>query len=105
MGAWSMAVLLGQPFEYYYYYYYKMFVGHLNQDPVANLTDVCTTKCRLLTYLGHEFGELLSSFCVDKKIGAVFHRTKADMQILLSQSLYAFEKVQHTLKLHLHYKS
>ena len=21
VGAWSMAVLLGQPFEYYYYYY------------------------------------------------------------------------------------
>ena len=53
--------------------------GHLNQDPVADLTDVCITKSRLPTYLGHEFGELLPSFCVKKKIGAVFHRTKADM--------------------------
>ena len=23
---------------------YKMFVGHLNQDPAADLTDVCITK-------------------------------------------------------------
>ena len=48
-------------------------------------------------YLGHEFGELLSSFCVNKKIGTVFHRTKADMRILLSQSLYASESSTQSL--------
>ena len=30
VGAWSMAVLLGQPFEFYYYYYYKGHNGGLN---------------------------------------------------------------------------
>ena len=50
---------------------------------------MCTSKSRLLTFLGNEFGELLTSFCVDRNIGTVFHRTKADMQSLLSHTLHA----------------
>ena len=44
---------------------------------------------RLLTFLGNEFGNLLTSFCIDKRVGTVFHRMKADMQTLLSYSLHA----------------
>ena len=51
--------------------------------------EVCTSKSRLLTFLGNEFGELLTSFCADRNIGTVFHRTKADMQSLLFHTLHA----------------
>ena len=54
-----------------------------------NITDISVSKSRLLTFLGNEFGNLLTSFCVNKKIGTVFHRTKADLQTLLSFSLHA----------------
>ena len=57
-------------------------------DGNIDLVGVCVSKSRLLTFLGNEFGELLTSFCSDKRIGTVFHRTKADMQFLLSHSLY-----------------
>ena len=42
---------------------------------------VCVSKSKLLTFLGNEFGELLSSFCVDKSIGIVFHRNKAESNL------------------------
>ena len=51
-------------------------------DGNIDIVGVC-----VLTFLGNEFGELLTSFCSDKRIGTVFHRTKADMQSLLSHSL------------------
>ena len=50
--------------------------------------DITVSKSMLLTFLGNEFGNLLTSFCVDKRIGTVFHRTKADMKNLLSYSLH-----------------
>ena len=31
----------------------------------------------------------MTSFCVDRNIGAVFHKTKADMHTLLSHTLHA----------------
>ena len=45
------------------------------------------SKSRLLTFLRNEFGELLTSFCVD--IGTVFHRTKADIHYLIPSMLTA----------------
>ena len=44
---------------------YRQFMGYLN-DYDIDLSKVCTSKSRLLTFLGNEFGELLSSFCVDR---------------------------------------
>ena len=41
-----------------------------------------------MTFLGNEVGELLTSTCVDRSIGTVFHRTKADMYSLLSHALH-----------------
>ena len=40
-------------------------------DEDIDLTDVVVSKSRLLTFLGNEFGELLTSFCVDKRVGTV----------------------------------
>ena len=55
----------------------------------VDFSGVCASKSMLLTFLGNEFGELLASFCVDRNIGIVFHRTKADMQSLISHTLHA----------------
>ena len=60
------------------------YLGDYNID----CSEVCVSKSRLLT-LGNEFGELVTSFFVDKQIGRVFHRTKADMQSLLFHTLHA----------------
>ena len=38
----------------------------------------------LLTFLGNESGQLLSSFCHHKRTGTVFHRTKADLSALFN---------------------
>ena len=51
---------------------------HLSKYDI-DFSEVCTSKSRLLTFLGNNFGELLTSFCVDRNIGTVFHRTKADI--------------------------
>lgn len=67
---------------------YRQFMGYL-ADYDVDFSAVCTSKSRLLTFLGNEFGELLTFFCVDRSIGTVFHRTKADMQSLLSHTLHA----------------
>ena len=58
-------------------------------DEDINITDISVSKSRLVTFLRNEFGNLLTSFCVDKKTGTVFHRTKADLQTSLSFSLHA----------------
>ena len=50
---------------------------------------MCVTKSRLLTFLGNKFGELLTSICVDRNIGIVFQRNKADTQCLISHTLHA----------------
>ena len=55
----------------------------------VDFSDVCVSKSRLLTFLGNEFGELITSFRVDRNIGIVFHRTKADMQSLITHALHA----------------
>lgn len=66
---------------------YRHFLDYIADEDI-DTTDICTSKSRLLTFLGNEFGNLLTSFCVDKRVGTVFHRTKADMQTLLSYSLH-----------------
>ena len=55
-----------------------------------------TSKSRLLTFLGNKFGELLSSFCCNKKIGTIFHRTNADVHVLLSNALGSSNTVTDT---------
>ena len=66
---------------------YRHFMDDVADEDV-DITDVCVSKSKLLTFLGNEFGNLVSSFCVDKKVGTVFHRTKADMKTLLTYSLH-----------------
>lgn len=63
---------------------YKFFAQLLpiNIDNAASIS-----KSRLLTFIGHEFGDLLSCYCSNNKIGKVFHRTKADVHVLLSNTL------------------
>ncbi len=58
---------------------HKVFLQHVPCDVDST---VSTSKSILLTFLGNEFGELLSSFCCNKKIGTIFHRTNADMHVL-----------------------
>ena len=45
------------------------------------------SKSRVLTYLGNEFGKLMTSFCHHKRIGTMFHRSSADPYVLLSNAL------------------
>ena len=45
---------------------YRIFLSYL---PEKSFPDICISKSRLLTYLGHEFGELLSSFCANRTVG------------------------------------
>ena len=66
---------------------YRKFMQHLS-DYDIDFSEVCMSKSRLLTFLGNEFGELLT-FCVDRNVGTIFHRTKADMRTLLSHTLHA----------------
>ena len=40
-----------------------------------------------MTYIGNEFGGLISSRCCHKKIGRMFYRTKSDPFTLLSHAL------------------
>ena len=45
------------------------------------------SKLRVLTHIGNEFGNLLSSVCCHKKVGRIFFRTKSDPYTLLSHAL------------------
>ena len=65
---------------------YRLFIKYIS-DYDIDCSEVCTS--RLLTFLGNEFGELLTFFCVDRSIGSVFHRMKGDMHALLSHTLHA----------------
>ena len=47
----------------------------------------CPSKPRLLTYIGNEFGDLMSSVCHHRRIGRIFFRTNLDLYILLSHAL------------------
>jgi len=38
----------------------------------------CPSKAQLLTYIGNEFGDFMSSVCHHRKIGRIFFRTKSD---------------------------
>ena len=60
---------------------YRIFLSYL---PEKSFPDICISKSRLLTYLGHEFGELFSSFCANRRL---VHRSKADMQKMFCFSL------------------
>lgn len=44
-------------------------------------------RYRLLSYLGGEFGHLMSSVCHQTKTGRIFYRTKCDPFLLLSHAL------------------
>ncbi len=44
-------------------------------------------ELRLLTYVGNQFGDLMSSVCHHKKIGRIFFQTKSDPYVLLSHAL------------------
>lgn len=61
---------------------YKVFLQLVPCD-----VTVSTSKSRLLTFLGNEFGDLMTSFCCTKQSGTVFHRTGADIHVLLSNVL------------------
>ena len=64
---------------------YKLFMQYLAEHDV-DLSGVCVSKSRLLTFLGNE---LVTSTCADRSMGTVFHRTKADVYSLLSHALHA----------------
>ena len=72
---------------------------------VANDHTVSSTKSRFLMFWGNEFGELLSSFCCNKKIGTVCHRIKADLHALLSNALEKRSTEAHTCQIGLKYKT
>ena len=78
-------------------------------DGNIDLVGGCTSR---LTFRGNKFGELSTSFCSDERIGTVFHRNKADMQSLLSHSLYdnssctpISQDCKKSTKVHEHQKS
>ena len=52
--------------------------NHCVADEDIDITDVRVSKSRLLTFLGNEFGKLLTSFYIDKRVGTVFHSMMAD---------------------------
>lgn len=62
---------------------YRLFLSHL---PPNLESSVCISKYKLLTFIGSEFGDLIS-FCHNKRTGTIFHRTKADLSVLLSNAL------------------
>ena len=62
---------------------YRIFQSNLPSNVDSG---VCISKYSLLTFLGSEFGDLVSSFCHNKKTGTIFYRTKADLRVLLSNS-------------------
>ena len=63
---------------------YRFFISQLPNDLEST---VCISKYRLLTFTGREFGDLISSFCYNKKTGTILYRTKADFHALLSNAL------------------
>ena len=50
---------------------YALFLSYLPSN-VDN--SVSISKHRLLSFLGSEFGDLVSSYCHNKKVGTVFHK-------------------------------
>ena len=62
---------------------YDLFLSYL---PAAIDQHVCVSKSHLLTYLGNEFGKLMTSFCHHRKTGTIFHRSGADPYMLLSNA-------------------
>ncbi len=62
---------------------YRTFLEFLPSD----IGEQVTTKSRVLTFLGNEFGQLLTSFCCNNRIGTIFHRTKANLHVLLSNAV------------------
>ena len=45
------------------------------------VSGVCTGNSKLFTFLGNEFGELLTLFCVDRSIGTQFQRTRDHQKV------------------------
>ena len=56
-------------------------------ETVSDDTSLSVSRGRVLTYIGNEFGGLISSRCCHKKIGRMFYRTKSDPFALLSHAL------------------
>lgn len=65
---------------------YHEFVSNIPEDLRKNI-QASKYKYKLLSFLGSEFGQLLSSFCHHRRTGTVFHRAKADLSVLLSNAL------------------
>lgn len=63
---------------------YKFFLQLL---PLDINDSISISRSRLLTFLGNEFGNLVTSYCSNNKTGMVFHRAKADFHVLLSNAL------------------
>ena len=76
---------------------YNIFLSYLPAKEFIDIADVCISKSRLLTFVGNEFGMLLDSFCSNKKIGTVFHRNKADLRCMLTQTLHEKSKLSARL--------
>ena len=63
---------------------YKRFCSYLSNTSQSTSS---VSKARVLSFLGNEFGCLVSSVCSHKKIGTMFFRTKSDPYELLSHAL------------------
>jgi len=63
---------------------YKRFCSYLSNTSQSTSS---VSKARVLSFLGNEFGCLVSSVYSHKKIGTMFFRTKSDPYELLSRAL------------------
>ena len=63
---------------------YKHFCSYLSNTSQSTIS---VSKARVLSFLGNEFGCLVSSVCSHTKIGTMFYRTKSDPYALLSHAL------------------
>ena len=68
---------------------YALFLSYL---PSGVDNSVSISKHRLLSFLGRKFGDLVSSYGHNRRVGTVFHRTKADLHVLLSNALHKQSK-------------
>lgn len=63
---------------------YKRFCSYLSNTSQSTIS---VSKARVLSFLGNEFGCLVSSVCSHRKIETMFYRTKSDPYALLSLAL------------------
>lgn len=61
---------------------YKRFCSYLSNTSQSTIS---VSKARVLSFLGNEFGCLVSSVRSHRKIGTMFYRTKSDPMHALSE--------------------